>query len=78
MANPLSRHSAEGIVNFAIHRRQQMLGELLGTLLGTAWLWATRRRTRRDLDELSDHQLDDIGVTREQARREAGKWFWMP
>ena len=35
-----------------------------------------RHRQRRMLVELSDHMLSDIGVTREQAEREAAKPFW--
>jgi uncharacterized protein YjiS (DUF1127 family) len=35
-----------------------------------------RRRQRRDLLKLSDHLLDDIGITREQAMEEASKPFW--
>jgi uncharacterized protein YjiS (DUF1127 family) len=31
---------------------------------------------RQELAELSDHLLDDIGVSREEALREAGKPFW--
>ena len=35
-----------------------------------------RHRQRRMLVELSDHLLTDIGLTREQALREAEKPFW--
>jgi len=35
-----------------------------------------RWRQRRDLRELSDDQLRDIGVTRQDARREAARPFW--
>ncbi len=36
-----------------------------------------KRRTRKDLAELSDTQLRDIGVTRSEARAEFRKsWFW--
>jgi uncharacterized protein YjiS (DUF1127 family) len=34
------------------------------------------RRQRRALRDLDDHQLVDIGVTREQALCEAKKLFW--
>ena len=49
------------------------------------WLYAisrrwrrmrTRRQQRQKLLELDDHLLADIGVSREQALREAGKRFW--
>lgn len=35
-----------------------------------------RWRTRRALLQLEDYQLRDIGLTWEQARREARKPFW--
>ncbi|TXH82693.1 MAG: DUF1127 domain-containing protein [Rhizobium sp.] len=36
-----------------------------------------KRETRWDLRELTDDQLDDIGMTRSEARIETGKsWFW--
>jgi uncharacterized protein YjiS (DUF1127 family) len=42
--------------------------------------WLMRRlemsNQRNDLSELSEFQLADIGVTRREAEREAGKWFW--
>lgn len=35
-----------------------------------------RRRQRRDLLDLTDEQLRDIGVTPAQARHEAARPFW--
>ncbi|MBB4862829.1 uncharacterized protein YjiS (DUF1127 family) [Pseudomonas nitritireducens] len=35
-----------------------------------------RVRTRKQLLELSDQQLQDIGISREQARLEAMRPFW--
>jgi uncharacterized protein YjiS (DUF1127 family) len=35
-----------------------------------------RWQQRRALLDLSDHLLDDIGITREEAEREARKPFW--
>jgi uncharacterized protein YjiS (DUF1127 family) len=35
-----------------------------------------RRRTRRFLGELTDHELRDIGLTRAQARHEASRRWW--
>lgn len=37
--------------------------------------WDDRRRQRRHLADLDDHLLDDIGVTRKEARRAASHWF---
>ena len=36
----------------------------------------TRWQQRQKLLELDDHLLADIGVSREEAWREAGKGFW--
>jgi uncharacterized protein YjiS (DUF1127 family) len=38
-------------------------------------LWQ-RRRERQALLELDDRLLADVGVSREQAERQARKWFW--
>jgi uncharacterized protein YjiS (DUF1127 family) len=38
--------------------------------------WAERSRQRRALGALDDHLLRDIGVSRQQALREAAQWFW--
>jgi uncharacterized protein YjiS (DUF1127 family) len=38
--------------------------------------WWRVRRERRLLLELNDYMLNDIGLTREQARREAARPFW--
>jgi len=41
--------------------------------------WMARRRQRQalgDLAECSRHILKDIGISPEQAQREAAKWFW--
>lgn len=37
--------------------------------------WAEKTRQRRHLAGLDDHMLDDIGLTRRQARRETSRWF---
>ncbi len=37
--------------------------------------WHDRRRQRRHLADLEDHLLDDIGVTRKEARHAASRWF---
>ncbi len=39
-------------------------------------LWRERSAQRRALGKLDDRLLKDIGLTREQARRETLKLFW--
>lgn len=63
----------------AIGMKRARSGGLGRSLLG--WIGrfdvkVERYRTRRALLEMSDHQLRDIGVTREEAWREARRPFW--
>ena len=44
--------------------------------LSVLLLWMDRSGQRRDLSELEDHQLRDIGLTRDDIRRECSKPFW--
>ncbi|WP_136443559.1 DUF1127 domain-containing protein [Pacificoceanicola onchidii] len=38
--------------------------------------WAQRRRTRKALSQLDPHLLNDVGLNRMSAHREASKMFW--
>lgn len=51
---------------------------VLGACLKSIATWAARSGQRRDLRELAQETrlLNDIGLTREQALREADKPFW--
>ncbi|MAC82389.1 MAG: hypothetical protein CML66_30540 [Rhodobacteraceae bacterium] len=40
--------------------------------------WDHRYRSRNDLARLEDHLLDDIGMTRKDAMKEAKRPFWLP
>lgn len=35
-----------------------------------------RQQQRKKLSQLSDHALDDMGITRDQANTESQRWFW--
>jgi uncharacterized protein YjiS (DUF1127 family) len=52
----------------------------LSTCLDTISAWIIRSGQRRALRDLAEEarQLSDVGLTREQALREAGKPFWQP
>jgi uncharacterized protein YjiS (DUF1127 family) len=50
----------------------------LSEAAATAWLWLDRGRSRRDLAELNDYELRDIGLTRVDAQYESAKPFWRP
>jgi uncharacterized protein YjiS (DUF1127 family) len=62
-------HRAAGIIGAAI------VAGLAGAT-GLVLTWIDRYRQRRMLSSLSDHMLKDIGVTRADVDREAGKRFW--
>ena len=40
--------------------------------------WLQRSRTRREITELDEHLLRDIGLTRFDAVAESRKLFWQP
>lgn len=48
----------------------------IACLLTLCSKWRQRRRERTELRRLSDRELHDIGITRVDAMREAGKPFW--
>lgn len=49
---------------------------VLASLYQRLALYYCRYRTRRQLYRLSPEQLRDIGITAEQAEKEAKKFFW--
>lgn len=69
-----SSHIGWREVRVALHqpRRPRALAHCIALLLR----WAERSRQRRDLLEMEEHRLDDIGVTRQAANEEARKPFW--
>lgn len=46
------------------------------SLFAIAQLWMARSRQRKQLAQLEDYQLEDIGISRSQALAEAAKPFW--
>jgi uncharacterized protein YjiS (DUF1127 family) len=44
----------------------------------TLWFWLERSRQRRALAKLDDRLLRDIGLARDEARRECANPFWKP
>ncbi|MDJ1160155.1 DUF1127 domain-containing protein [Chelatococcus sp. SYSU_G07232] len=52
------------------------LARALLSLLDTLDTWATRVAQRRALERLDGHMLHDLGLSRADVEREAGKPFW--
>ncbi|MEM7529143.1 MAG: DUF1127 domain-containing protein [Pseudomonadota bacterium] len=69
-SSPVMPHADVAMPRVRVGRRFQAVMELIG-------FWIARARTRRRLDQLPDIVLKDIGVSREDARKEASKPFWM-
>jgi uncharacterized protein YjiS (DUF1127 family) len=59
---------------FALRRS----GEAAGRVAQIGLTWLERSRQRRQLAELNDYMLRDIGLTRLDAWAEAEKPFWRP
>jgi uncharacterized protein YjiS (DUF1127 family) len=59
-------------------RRSETLsgGSFLRSVPAVIRTWMARSRERRELGELEDHVLADIGISRAEAWLEARKWFW--
>ena len=53
-----------------------LFAQIAVVLAGVVTKWRTNARTRNQLWYLSDHQLRDVGLTREAATREARPPFW--
>lgn len=51
-------------------------GSILRAACAAVGRWLARDRQRRDLGELDDRLLADIGVTRAEAEAERRKPFW--
>ena len=59
------------------HRARGKAGtDFIRQILDLAFGWRTHIRDRRRLTELSDHLLDDIGVSRADIEREPSSSFW--
>lgn len=56
------------------------VGRKLGTKLARGWsqfqFWQERSRTRAQMNDLLDWQLQDLGLSREQVLEESRKAFW--
>jgi uncharacterized protein YjiS (DUF1127 family) len=63
------------LLAFAWYARDR-LGEHAGRSAELGLTWFDRARQRRQLCELSDHMLRDLGLTRADVWAESAKPFW--
>lgn len=59
-----------------MHKTNYSLGQRAPGPLALLNLWQRRREERRQLSQLPEELLQDIGLTPEQVRVEAAKPFW--
>jgi len=87
---PVSRDSGDNVIPLCIRSKRAarrpdhldlaMMQRRHGHILGTLRVWQNRVRARRDIRRLAlwepDRVLEDAGITRTAAEREARRWFW--
>jgi uncharacterized protein YjiS (DUF1127 family) len=73
MLQPAIQESARSSYRAAARQKHPPIPSNIAYTVGA---WFERRRQRRALAELDDRLLDDVGLSREQARCEAAKPFW--
>jgi uncharacterized protein YjiS (DUF1127 family) len=77
MEHQMSKLSASDFANYRTTAANRIeLPLILFGLIETMAVWVVRRHQRRALAELDEHLLNDVGLSPEQARREAAKPFW--
>jgi len=59
-------------------QRRSVRGRLWGRLEHQLSTWRRHERSRRELINLSDRILQDIGLARGEAISESSKPFWLP
>ncbi|HZQ01907.1 MAG TPA: DUF1127 domain-containing protein [Reyranella sp.] len=65
-----------GTPSFSFGRAAALLAGIVAVGVETLVVRAELRRSRRQLAELDDRMLRDIGIDRARARFEADKGFW--
>ncbi|QBF31710.1 DUF1127 domain-containing protein [Thalassococcus sp. S3] len=68
--------TTETLLRLKASPRLPLIAVLAVKFAGVVTEWHIRYRTRKDLTHLDAHLLRDIGLTREEAQREANRAFW--
>jgi uncharacterized protein YjiS (DUF1127 family) len=74
----LRAHSALALVVALAWFALRQLGHGAARVAEGGLIWLERARQRRQLAQLSDYMLRDIGLTRADAWAESEKPFWRP
>lgn len=72
----MAKSSASDFADYRTTPNRIELPPVLSSPISTIAVWIVRRRQRQALAELDEHLLNDVGLSREQARREAARPFW--
>ena len=73
--SPIAHHPAQ-LALLAAQTELPALARIAVTVAVMVTKWDMNWRTRRSLAKLEAHQLSDIGLTPDEARREANKRFY--
>lgn len=75
--NSCKENPTFGFVPEALSAHSAIDAVLNGSLTNTLRIWIQRHRQRQRLASLSLRMLKDVGISPEQAAREARKPFWV-
>ena len=73
--SPIAHHPAQ-LALLAAQTELPAMARIAVTVAVMVTKWDMNWRTRRSLAKLEAHQLSDIGLTPDEARREANKRFY--
>ena len=81
MVDDLLRGGGAVLLYFVLLRgsrkpRREAVAAPIDRVAATLRQWRRRARARRELADLDDYLLHDIGLSRSQAQFESGKPFW--
>ena len=71
-----SRESGRSERSYQSRESREGLSGPIRQGIGLIRLWMHRSRSRKQLASMEDRLLSDIGINRNEALRQYGKWFW--
>ncbi len=75
-SQPLCQPLAKQLNQSSRHDNSEKKSRLLGRVIKKFFALFARSKQRRQLAQLSDQLLKDIGLERTAALKESRKWFW--